>query len=374
MTALAEEIRQIITLGGPISVERYMAIALTHPQHGYYMNRDPFGADGDFVTAPEISQMFGELLGLWSAEVWYRLGAPPRINLVELGPGRGTLMFDALRAAKVVAGFRDALSVHLVEASPALRRMQEQKLQAYSDIIEWRPSTDDLPEGPAIILANEFFDAMPACQYVKTLNGWHERVIGHDGEGGLRCGLAPDPVPQIRAEAEQGSVLEISFAAYETMQQLSAHVLEHGGAVLAIDYGHIATGPSETLQAMRNHAAADPLAEPGEADITMHVDFANLARAAKSTGASVSGPVIQADFLTCLGLFERAAGLKRNADIRQAMEIDHALLRLSGTGQETGIDGKPVPAMGALFKALGVAAKDIGVLPGFEPRSAAVDR
>ena len=370
MSALTEEIRQIIALDGPISLERFMAIALTHPQHGYYMNRDPFGAEGDFITAPEISQMFGELLGLWAAEVWFRLGAPKQLNLVELGPGRGTLMLDALRAARVVGGFNDALQVHLVEASPTLRLMQEDRLSAHSDIITWHSSADDIPEGPTIILANEFFDAMPACQFVKTETGWHERIIGEDSQGALSFGLAPDPQPLIQADAEAGSVLEIAFAGYETMQQLAGHIVRNRGALLAIDYGHTKTSPSETLQAMRKHAVADPLSDVGEADLTMHVDFANLARAAKSTGAEVSGPVIQADFLMGLGLYERAAGLKKNADIRQAMEIDHGLLRLAGTGQETGINGKPVPAMGALFKVLGVASKELGLLPGFEPKQA----
>jgi NADH dehydrogenase [ubiquinone] 1 alpha subcomplex assembly factor 7 len=370
MNALTDEIRQIIDLDGPISLERFMAIALTHPQYGYYMNRDPFGAEGDFITGPEISQMFGELLGLWAAEVWFRLGAPKQINLIELGPGRGTLMLDALRAAKVVGGFHEAMSVHLVEASPTLRLMQEDRLNAHAAKLHWHSSADNLPEGPSIILANEFFDAMPACQYVKTETGWHERVVGVDGDGRLRFGLAPDPQPLLDAEAAPGSVLEIAFAGYETMLQLAAHVVSNRGALLAIDYGHTKTGPSETLQAMRKHAAADPLRDVGEADLTMHVDFANLARAASAAGAEVSGPIIQADFLMGLGLFERAAGLKKNADIRQAMEIDHALLRLAGTGQETGIDGKAVPAMGALFKVLGVASKEIGLLPGFEPKMA----
>ena len=351
-----------------MSLERYMAITLTHPEYGYYMNRDPFGAEGDFTTAPEISQMFGELLGLWAAEVWFRLGAPKAINLVELGPGRGTMMLDALRAAKVVAGFHDALTVYLVEASPALQAMQEARLNEHREIIEWRETIDDLPEGPTIILANEFFDALPACQYVKTKTGWHERLVGSDESGNLRFGLAPDPEPSIQANAAEGTVLEVSFAAHETMQQLTGHILQQGGALLAIDYGHMKTGPSETFQALHRHAVANPLENPGDADLTMHVDFAHLARAAQSAGAEVSGPVIQADFLMCLGLFERAAGLKKNAAVRQAMDIDHALLRLIGTGQETGAAGKPVPAMGALFKVIGVSSQQLAPLPGFEIR------
>ena len=368
MTALVDEIRQIIASEGPMSLERYMAIALTHPEHGYYMNRDPFGAEGDFTTAPEISQMFGELLGLWAAEVWFRLGAPERINLVELGPGRGTLMLDALRAARVVSGLHDALDVHLIEASPALRNMQNEKLAEYLDMIQWHDSIEHLPEGPIIVIANEFFDALPACQYVKAEDGWHERMIGEDGDGKLHFGLAPDPQPLIQARAKKGTVLEVSFAAHDTMRTLASRIVEQTGALVAIDYGHMATGPSETLQAIRKHAMTDPLAEPGEADITMHVDFAHLARAARAAGAEVSGPIIQADFLMSLGLFERAAGLKKNADVRQAMEIDRSLLRLVGTGQEKGAGDKLVPGMGALFKVIGVSTADLGILPGFESK------
>ncbi|MCC2098668.1 MAG: SAM-dependent methyltransferase, partial [Hyphomicrobiales bacterium] len=319
--------------------------------------------------APEISQMFGELLGLWAAEVWFRLDSPDHVNLVELGPGRGTLMHDALRAARVVSGFHDALTVHLIEASPALRNMQNEKLSGYRDIVQWHDSIDDLPDGPLIVLANEFFDSLPACQYVKTDDGWHERMVGEDDDGSLHFGLAPDPQPQIQARAKNGTVLEVSFAAYETMSALASRIVERGGALLAIDYGHMATGPSETLQALRKHAATDPLLEPGEADITMHVDFAHLARAARAAGADVSGPIIQADFLMSLGLFERAAGLKKNADIRQAMEIDRSLLRLVGTGQEKGAGGKLAPGMGALFKVLGVSTANVGLLPGFESKA-----
>jgi NADH dehydrogenase [ubiquinone] 1 alpha subcomplex assembly factor 7 len=266
----------------------------------------------------------------------------------------------------VVAGFRDALEVHLIEASPFLRKMQQEKLAEHGEIVHWHESIDDIPHGPVIIIANEFFDALPACQYVRSGNCWHERLIGADRDGRLQFGLAPETEPLIQTQAKSGTVLEVSFAAYETMQSLAEMVVEQSGAMLVIDYGHVATGPGETLQALRHHEVADPLANPGEADLTVHVDFANLARAARIAGAEVSGPVIQADFLMCLGLFERAAGLKKNASMHQAKDIDRAILRLVGTGMTTGAAGKPVPGMGALFKVLGISNADIGMLPGFE--------
>ncbi|MGE3248232.1 MAG: class I SAM-dependent methyltransferase [Beijerinckiaceae bacterium] len=367
MNPLEEEIRQLIASEGPISVERYMALALGHPQYGYYVTRDPFGTAGDFVTAPEISQMFGELLGLWAAEIWFKLGSPGPVHLVELGPGRGTLMADALRAARVVKEFQAKLQVHLVETSPKLREIQREKLADHAGIVHWHDNIEELPEGPCIVLANEFFDALPICQYVMTEEGWRERLVGTDGES-LVFGLAGEPEPLIVARAEPGAVLEAGISAWQTMHSLTSHIVRHGGALLAIDYGHTAAGTGDTLQAMQKHARADPLESPGEADLTAHVDFSNLARAAKAAGAAVSGPVIQADFLTRLGIFERAAGLKKNASVRQAIDIDRALLRLVSTGEEPGLGGKPVPGMGVLFKVLGVASKELGVLPGFESR------
>ncbi len=366
MNALGEDIKNMIEQDGPMSVERFMQLALTHPEHGYYINRDPLGASGDFITAPEISQMFGELLGLWAAEVWALMGSPDKVHLVELGPGRGTLMADALRAARVVSDFREKIQVHLVETSPALRDIQRERLSSFKDMLHWHDTIEDLPDGPSIIIANEFFDALPVRQFMKADDGWHERVVGIGDNGDLEFGLAPEREPLIVAQSPQGTMLEVGFAAYDCMRELAGRLVKHGGAMAVIDYGHVKTGPGETLQAMKAHARAEPLDAPGEADLTVHVDFANLARAASAAGANISGPIIQADFLTGLGIFERAAGLKRNASVRQAMDIDRALLRLVSTGQETGINGKPVPGMGALFKVIGISSTDMHVLPGFE--------
>ena len=366
MSALGDEIRQMIATEGPMGVDRFMALALGHPRHGYYITRDPFGVAGDFTTAPEISQMFGELIGLWAAEVWALMGQPAEINLVELGPGRGTLMADALRALQIVTPFAQAISVHLVETSPFLRVRQESTLATCGYPVQWYGSFEDVPRGPSIVIANEFFDALPVRHFVRANGAWHERLVGQDARGNLQFGLAPDPEDAIRAEAEDGQMLEIGAEAHRAMAAMAQRIAEDGGALLAIDYGHAQTSFGETLQAMQHHAKVDPLAEPGEADITAHVDFASLARAARAGGAAVWGPAAQGDFLTALGIFERAAGLKRRADPRQSVEIDRALLRLVSKGREMGIDGRMTPSMGALFKALAVTSPGLGQPPGFD--------
>lgn len=366
MSALAGEIREMIAAEGPIGIDRYMALALGHPKHGYYIKRDPFGLGGDFITAPEISQMFGELIGLWSAEVWLGMGQPPAINLVELGPGRGTLISDALRALKVVDDYARAITVHLVETSPILRARQQGMLDAAGFAIRWHRSFADVPAGPSIVIANEFFDALPVKHFVRTEAGWNERLVGIDESGALRFGLSPVVETGIRADAPPGTIIEIGAAGHRAMAEICERIVAHGGAVLAIDYGHMETTFGETLQAMQHHLKVDPLEEPGDADITAHVDFASLARAASASGAQVFGPVMQGDFLTSLGIFERAAGLKKRADPRQSLEIDRALLRLVSKGREMGIDGKMVPSMGALFKAICATHPSLPPPPGFE--------
>jgi NADH dehydrogenase [ubiquinone] 1 alpha subcomplex assembly factor 7 len=366
MSALADVIREIIATEGPIGIDRYMALALGHPRHGYYMTRDPFGLGGDFITAPEISQMFGELIGLWSAEVWMGMGQPPSVNLVELGPGRGTLMADALRALKVVDDYARAITVHLVETSPILRARQQGMLDASGFALRWHHSFSEVPAGPTIVIANEFFDALPVKHFVRTDAGWNERLVGIDEGGALSFGLSPVVETGIRAEAPKGTIIEIGAAGHRVMAEIAGHIVAHGGALLAIDYGHTETGFGETLQAMQNQLKVDPLDEPGEADLTAHVDFASLGRAASACGAQLCGPVTQGDFLTSLGIFERAAGLKKRADARQSLDIDRALLRLVSKGREMGIDGKMTPSMGALFKVICVMHPDLPQPPGFE--------
>ncbi|MGA2044874.1 MAG: SAM-dependent methyltransferase [Roseiarcus sp.] len=357
MSALEDEIRALIGQEGPISLERYMALALTHPTHGYYMKRDPFGAEGDFTTAPEISQMFGELLGLWAAEVWAAMGSPNPLRLIELGPGRGTLMSDALRAARVAPEFRAALDVCLVEASPTLAAVQHDTLLTAGAPVSWVDQFEAAPEGPAIMIANEFLDALPIRQYVAGARGWCERLIGLDAGGGLVFGLAPEPERFIKAEGKEGDVLEIGAAAHRLMFAVGARVARHGGVALFIDYGHVATGFGDTLQALRAHRMVDPLADPGEADVTAHVDFAAMARSARAAGAAVYGPIEQGDFLTALGIDQRAHALTSRAGPAQAADLESARLRLTGRG---------AGAMGALFKAMVVAHRQLPTPPGFQ--------
>src|SRR3984957_4647590 len=293
MSALGDDIRALIGQEGPISLERYMTLALTHPTHGYYMKRDPFGAEGDFTTAPEISQMFGELIGLWAAEIWAAMGGPNPLRLIELGPGRGTLMSDALRAARVAPEFRAALDVCLIETSPALAAIQHDTLLTAGAPVSWAAQLEDAPDGPAVMIANEFLDALPIRQYVRGPRDWRERLVGLDGLGKLTFGLSPEPERSIKGPAEEGDLLEINAAGHRLMFEIGARLARQGGAALFIDYGHTATGFGDTLQALRAHRMVDPLLDPGEADITAHVDFAAMARSARAAGAAVYGPIDQ---------------------------------------------------------------------------------
>ena len=349
MTPLEAEIRRIIESDGPISVADYMRLCLGHPQHGYYVTRDPFGAQGDFITAPEVSQMFGELIGAWAAAVWQQMGAPREVSLVELGPGRGTLMADALRAAKAMPEFADALSVHLVETSPVLREAQQAKLGA----LNWHVQIEDVPEGPCIAIANEFVDALPVDQLVKDRDGWHMRMVGVVDDR-LAFVVSPDTLPgRTEIDAPSGAVLETRHD--RPLAFLARRIAGHGGAALIVDYGHAATGFGDTLQAVRGHRYADPLADPGESDLTTQVDFAALARTVWREGARAYGPITQGDFLRRLGIEQRAARLKQTATPQQAADIDSALARLTAADQ-----------MGDLFKVLAIADPKLGALPGFD--------
>jgi len=357
----------MIAEDGPMSLERFMTLAAIHPQYGYYQSRVPIGAAGDFITAPEIHQMFGELIGLWAAEVWQTMGEPVRLHLVELGPGRGTLMADVLHATRVVAGFRKALDVHLVEISERLSREQCHTLATVDVPITWHKTIETLPQGSTIIIANEFFDALPVRHYVRAEAGWRERMIGLDADGALCFGLAPEsetgfatPIAPDTSVAT-GTIVETSLVAQRLMGRLASHVAAEGGAMLVIDYGHTRTQTGETLQAVKDHGPSDPLRDPGEADLTAHVDFAALTRAARSVGAAVYGPVEQGAFLARLGLFERAEMLRRNADASQGAAIDAALARLALPGPVSG----PGASMAELFKVLAVVAPSLPAPPGF---------
>jgi SAM-dependent MidA family methyltransferase len=290
------------------------------------------------------------------------MGAPENVQLIELGPGRGTMMLDMLRAANVMPDFRRAIAVHLVETSPALLARQQQTLGNLDVSIVWHESLADVPEGPAIIVANEFFDAIPVNQAVKQADGWHERVVGLDLDGKFAFAIAPEPLkffeqtlpPQVRM-AEVGSIYE--WRADTHALEVGRRVARRGGGALIIDYGHPESMIGDTFQALHNQRKADPLAAPGLADLTAHVDFQALGSAAESIGCRVHGPVDQATFLRRLGIEQRAANLKKVAPPDKAKAVDVALGRLTAGG---------ATGMGNLFKAIGLSAPEIGTLPGFE--------
>ena len=360
MNALEREIRSVIEDEGPIPVSRYMALALGHPKHGYYMTRDPFGASGDFITAPEVSQMFGELIGIWCAEVWHAIGEPAQLHLAELGPGRGTLMSDLLRAAKVVPSFRSAIDVHLVETSPVLAEAQRRALSEAGVPVRWHNDASTLPEGPLVAVANEFIDALPIDQLVKTEAGWHERKVGVSG-GKLIFALDPAPMPKIEdglpthlRGAPVGSLLESRDLT--PVREIARRIDAHGGGALFIDYGHLQSGFGDTLQAVRDHKVADPLENPGEADLTAHVDFEQLAVAAMHAGLHILGPVTQGAFLRTLGIETRADRLKCGQDEATVRAIDAALTRLTA----------PSPGMGELFKVVALVHRALVAPPGFD--------
>jgi NADH dehydrogenase [ubiquinone] 1 alpha subcomplex assembly factor 7 len=359
---LATEIRRRISTAGPMPVSRFIDLCMSHPEHGYYMTRDPIGGHGDFITAPEISQIFGELIGLWSAEVWRLMGRPAAVGLAELGPGHGTLMLDALRASRAVPEFRKALAVHLVETSPVLRQRQQETLADLDAPIFWHYSLSEVPAGPAIVVANEFFDALPIHQAIKQYDGWHERVIALGRDGDLTFGLAPAPMrlfdralPSQVREAPVGAIFE--WRPDHVVLDMSRRALRGGGAALVIDYGHVKSAAGETLQAVRGHAYSDPLAEPGLADLTAHVDFEALASSAARAGARIHGPIEQAVFLRRIGIDIRAAALKAAAPPAIETKIDASVARLTACGK-TG--------MGALFKVIALSHPTLTLLPGFD--------
>jgi NADH dehydrogenase [ubiquinone] 1 alpha subcomplex assembly factor 7 len=366
VSPLEAEIRRRITAAGPMPVAEFMALCLTDHRYGYYTTRDPIGGRGDFITSPEISQMFGELIGLWMAAVWNRMGEPANVRVIELGPGRGTMMVDALRAAKVMPAFRDAMVLHLVEVSPLLSAEQERALRELPVPMFWHKALNEVPAGPAIIVANEFFDALPVNQAVKEADGWHERRVALNTDGALVIDVAPEPMahmaplPESVREAAAGSIFE--WRSDTTALAMGRHIARDGGAALVIDYGHAQSSAGETLQAVGGHAYAGVLSTPGTIDLTAHVDFDALARDVEAMGAVAFGPIEQSEFLNRLGIETRAARLKAAAATPAAAEaIDTALARLTGD-ERTG--------MGTLFKAAAFAHPALGAPPGFETERA----
>ena len=348
--SLTEIFQRLIATTGPISLTHYMAEANAR----YYAKADPFGAEGDFITAPEISQMFGELIGLWLSDMWIRAGREEPVHYVELGPGRGTLARDALKAMK---RFGLEPQVHFVETSTALKRLQ-------LDAVPGAIFHDDLStvpmDGPILLVANEFLDALPLRQLIRTAEGWREVMVAVDGERFV-CVPGARPMdaalPEGRRNAPEGTLIETSPAAAAVIYEAAGRLEKQGGAALFIDYGHAESATGETLQAVRDHLFADPLTAPGEADLTAHVDFEALRRGLEAMGAVAFGPIEQALFLKRLGIDARAETLRASQSHAKAHEIDAAMARLTGFGR-TG--------MGALFKALAVAHPSLGTPPGFD--------
>jgi NADH dehydrogenase [ubiquinone] 1 alpha subcomplex assembly factor 7 len=348
---LVERIRR----DGPLTVAEYMSTALGDRDHGYYATRDPLGAAGDFITAPEISQIFGELIGLWIADCWDAMGRPRRLKIVELGPGRGTLMADILRTLKVAPAMLP--EPWLIETSPALRAVQRQRVEA-----RWADRLEDVPPGPMVLVANEFLDALPIRQFSRATDGWRERLVAATADGarlewtlGALVSQTEAGLPTALDDAAEGSVAETCPEALALAATVAGRLVRDGGAALFIDYGTTTSRAGDSLQAVRGHQYRDPLEAPGETDLTAHVDFAAFANAARDAGAAVHGPVPQSLFLEALGVFVRAQVLKREATPAQARDIDLAVHRLTAPDQ-----------MGSLFKALALTDPSMPQPAGFE--------
>jgi SAM-dependent MidA family methyltransferase len=353
LTPLDRLIRERIAREGPVSVYDFIRLALAHPEHGYYRARPAIGAAGDFITAPEISQTFGEIIGLWSAVAGARLASSKPLALIEIGPGRGTLMADALRALKVVPGLLPRLTVHLVEPSPALQAVQQQRLAAAPVSLHWHEELDSVPPGAAVILANEVVDALPVRQLVRAQGAWHERVVALPPDGDVRFDVGPRTEHDTALLAADGDVLELRPDTAAFLAPMADRARSHPTVALLIDYGHERSALGDTLQAVHSHRRSNPLKRAGEADLTAQVDFEALAACARDLGLAVDGPVPQAAFLGALGIIERAKRLMRDCSPTQAATIEAGVSRL--------IDPS---GMGSRFKVLGLRGAGLPRLPG----------
>ena len=348
--ALRDRLIAQIQAQGPMTVAQYMTACLHDPQDGYYATRPALGEAGDFITAPMISQMFGEMIGVWAASAWELMGRPARLRLVEMGPGDGTQMADVLKTVRHAAGFLEAADVWLVETSAPLRSLQVKQL---GETVQWAASLADIPGGaPALVIANELLDCLPARQFVRTPIRWAEQVVGLDAEGRLAFGLADTPAAALLPAAAPGQVFEQSAAQATLGAELGRRIAADGGAALLIDYGRAEPGFGDTLQALSRHRRVDPLASPGEADLTVHADFPAVMAAARAEGAAVA-LLTQTAFLARMGIGERAEALVRAAPGRTGL-IGRQLHRLIGADQ-----------MGELFKVCVIHSRD-WTPPAFE--------
>lgn len=339
MSSLSEIIKTHIRQYGPINVQDYWMLCQSHPVHGYYMKQDPLGGPGDFITAPEISQMFGELIGIWVADMWLKMKKPNPFYLVECGAGRGTMMDDLLRATKALPGFAEAVQVHIVETSPFLRNLQEQKL--LGNPVIWHDTLESVPtDHPIIILGNEFLDALPVRQVIRMHGKWHEKMIGLDGDN-LAFGFGGELPFAIGVDAPDGAVFEFAPQRDAVWSAMTDRLRHQTGAALMIDYGHGVTGFGDTFQAMKSHEYVDPLDNPGDADLTSHVDFGRLSDLAKDLAPKFA---TQGDFLKGLGIELRTGTLSKNATPGQLKDLQSGMTRLIAPDQ-----------MGTLFKVLAVS-------------------
>jgi len=353
MTRLKSRIVELIEATGPIPVNEYMALCLFDPRDGYYTTREPFGAAGDFITAPEISQMFGELVAVWLYEAWAASGRPMPVTVAEIGPGRGTLMKDMLRTlSRLDPAFADGADFAMIETSPRLVEVQKQALAGAVASMDWHETIETLPQQPLFIIGNELFDAVPVRQFVRAGAGWRERVVGLDDEDDLGFfagagSIDPTLLPDDAADAPQGAIVEVAPARAALMAAIAGRIAGHGGAGLFLDYGHLQPGVGDTLQALRGHNHEDVLASPGEADLTTHVDFAALAAIVRAHGLDARLST-QGDFLLGMGILERAGRLGADADQATREKIASDVERLAGP-----------QAMGDLFKVLAVLPRAV---------------
>jgi NADH dehydrogenase [ubiquinone] 1 alpha subcomplex assembly factor 7 len=357
---LAARLKERIAREGPISLHDYMEACLADREAGYYFTRQPIGRAGDFITGPEISQVFGELIGAWTAAVWQGMGAPPRATIAELGPGRGTLIADALRVFKTVPKLLDAATIALIETSPALRAAQRKTLRTAAARLQWFERTQDLPQGPLIVIANEFIDALPIRQFVRAGGVWRERAVGIGPDGvfafcaGKNAGEDAFPAALRAMQPEDGAIAEIRPEAARLLEALAKRAKDAPVALLIVDYGHMESGFGDTLQAVRAHRYADPLADPGAADLTAHVDFAALKESASALGLAAYGPMPQGEFLLKLGLDARLERLCRDATAEQKAALVSGAARLADPRR-----------MGVLFKVLALQSSGLAPPPPF---------
>lgn len=359
MTALLDLIKAEIRDNGPMDLGRYMGLCLGHPTHGYYMTRDPLGVQGDFTTAPEISQLFGDVIGGWLADAWVKMGAPDPFYLVECGPGRGTLMADILRVTKTLPAFHAAAKIHLIEMSPILREKQQETLSGYD--VTWHDDFGEVPaDAPLILIGNEFLDALPIRRFMHLKRGWQEEVVRLDEKGDLTLGLVPADhgmvamIPPMLLKPAKTECIEISPVLNQYLKSIYEHIGMTTGIALFIDYGYPQTACGKTLQAVKKHHSVSIFDAPGETDLTAHVNFETVGTFAMQQGLTVHGPVPQGDYLRRVGIEARMAVLNKNATDRQIEDLKKSINRLTGYDQ-----------MGQLFKVMAIASNPALNLEGF---------